>query len=196
MNLHRLRRGSLVMVTWGSLLLGSIEGVAAQTAGQAGPAPVAYSFDELRVHIQPGATIIVTDSAGHEVNGELTDLSDTFLDVLVSGKSKTFTQAEVERIQRRQRDPLWNGFLIGAAAGTAPAIYWLIADPNECGNSICLDDLAIGVLISAPIGLAIDAAIRSTVVVYRGPSKSSKTTLTLAPIVANRRKGVGLTMSF
>jgi len=197
MNLHRLRRDVLVILTWGPLLLGSAGAADAQPVAPAGPAPVARSFDELKSRIQRGATIFVTDSAGHEVSGKLRELSDTSLHLLLHGMQQAFSQADVGLVTRRQPDSLWNGLLIGAAAGTAPAVYWLFADPNECGGSICMDDLAIGVFEGAAIGLAIDAAIRKKVIVYRSLMKSStRTALTVAPIVAQRRKGVGLTISF
>jgi hypothetical protein len=112
-------------------------------------------------------------------------------------KSQTLLQAAAGATTVRQRDSLWNGFLIGAAAGTAPAIYWAIADPNEC-NVICMDDLAIGVGMGAAIGVAIDAAIRKKVTAPRGPTSRAPggKALAIAPVVSPRRVGVGLTMSF
>lgn len=196
MKVRRLRRDVLAMLISGPLLLGSARTVGAQPAGQTGPS-VAHSFDELMSRIQPGATIFVTDSAGHEVRGRLSDLTDTFLNLVVDGKPRAFSQADVGLIEHRQPDSLWNGLLIGVAAGAAPAVYWLLADPNECGGSICMDDLAVGVIPGAAIGLVIDAVIKRKVVVYRSASKSSmKTAVSIAPIVVRRRRGVELTMSF
>jgi len=197
MRLPHLRRDALVILTCGLLLLGSSGAVDAQPTVETEPAPVARSFDELRSRIESGVTIFVTDAADREVSGKLSELSEESLNLLVDGKLQAFSQADVRIVKRRQPDSLWNGFLIGVAAGTVPAVYWLFADPNECGGSICLDDLVIGVIPGAAIGLAIDVAVQRKVVVYSSPSQSSKrTALTVTPIVAQRRKGVGLTISF
>ena len=196
MKVRRLRRDVLAILVWGPLLLGSARAVDAQPAGQTGPS-VAHSFDELMSRIQPGATVFVTDSAGHEVRGRLSDLTDTSLNLVVDGKPRAFSQANVGLIEQRQPDSLWNGLLIGVAAGAAPAVYWLLADPNECGGSICMDDLAVGVIPGAAIGLVIDAVIKRKVVVYRSvPRSPTGTAIAVAPIVARHRKGVAWTVSF
>lgn len=191
------RRGVPATLTACLLLLLSARSADAQPAGRPQPAPLARSFDELKRHLRAGATIFVTDSSGREVSGTLRELSDTSLSVLVRGRPQLFPATDVALVRQRRPDSLWNGLLIGAAAGTAPAIYWLLADPNECGGSICMDDLARGVLPGAAIGLGIDAAIRRKVVVYgREPEPSPSAVFAVAPIAAQRRKGVALIVSF
>lgn len=197
MDVNYLHRGVLPVLMWGPLLLASPGGAGAQPAEHIAPAPVAHSFDELNNRIQPGTTIFVTDLAGHEVSGKLGQLSETSLSLLVHGKPQTFSPAEVGLVKRREHDSLWNGFLIGAAAGSVPAIYWLFADPNECGGSICMGDLFLGVAEGGLIGLGIDAAIKAKIIVYRNLSKpSTSTAVTVAPIMASHRKGVRLAVSF
>src|SRR5262245_27493090 len=196
---RHLRSMALAALLSGPLLLASAGTAGAQSAGHDGSAPPAQSFEELKSRVHRGSTVFVTDSAGHEVSGKVSGLSDTSLSLLVHGKPLAFSQTDVGLIKVRQSDSLWNGFLIGAAAGVVPAVYWRFADPNECGGSICADDLLTGVIPAAAIGLAIDAAIRRNVIVFRIPSTlESSTTMafTVAPIVATRRKGVELTMSF
>lgn len=190
------RRDVLAILACGPFLLGSAKALVAQPAGQSRPEPVARSFTELKSRIKPGATIFITDSAGREVSGRLSELSDTSLNLLLADKRQAFMQADVGLVRQRQPDSLWNGLLIGMAAGVTPAVYWWVADPNECGNSVCMDDLTIGVVEGALIGLAIDAAIKRKVVVYRSQSSSSTGAVTVAPIVAGRRQGLALTMSF
>jgi hypothetical protein len=192
-----LHRPALIILACALSLAQSTITAGAQVVEHLDPAPVAHSFIELQGRIQSGATVFVTDLAGHEVKGTFRGLSDTSLDVLVHGQRLAFSQADVRLIKRRQPDPLWNGVLIGVAAGAAPAIYWLFADPNECGGRICLTDLAIGVIPGAAVGLAVDAAIRERVVVYRNPPRSSTGfTFTVAPMVSERRKGVEIILSF
>jgi hypothetical protein len=109
MKAHHLRRDSLAIVAWGVLTLGSAAAVGAQSAGQAGPAPEASSFDELKRRLQLGANLLVTDSAGREVRGKLSGLSDTSLHLVLHGQPQAFTQADVALVKQRRRDSLWNG---------------------------------------------------------------------------------------
>jgi hypothetical protein len=179
------------------LLFGFAAAVDAQPAAETGQEPVARSFTELKTRIPSGGTIFVTDAAGREVRGKLSEVSETSFKLLVDGRAQTFSQATVAVIRQREADSLWNGLLIGVAGGSVPAVYWLITDPNECGNSICVQDLVIGAVPGALLGLAIDRVVQRKVVVYRGPSPSSKrTSFAVTPIVGHRRKGIGLTISF
>ena len=196
MTIRRCRRGVPAVLTAGFLLLASGGSADAQSE-QPQPAPLARSFDEVKRHVRAGATVFVTDSSGREVSGTLRELSDTSLSVLVRGRPQVFPATDVALLRQRRPDSLWNGLLFGAAAGTAPAIYWLVADPNECGGSICMDDLARGVFPGAAIGLGIDAAIRRKVVIYgREPEPSARAAFAVTPIVAQRRRGVALVVSF
>jgi hypothetical protein len=190
--------GCEALVLTAAVLLPSAAGAAAaQPVVEAEPDPVARSFHELKSRIESGRTIFVTDAADHEVRGTLSELSVESLHLLVNGKLQEFAQADVKLIRHRQPDSPWNGFLIGAAAGAVPAVYWLFADPNECGGSLCMDDLIIGVIPGAVIGLAIDLAVQRKVIVYRSPSKSSSgPALTVTPVVAPHRSGIGLTIFF
>ena len=170
MKLRRLRRHILAILMWGPLLLEFTGTAGAQPAGQAGPAPVAQSFGELKGRIRVRCERLRNRSTGHELSGKVTALSDTSLDLLSDGKTHAFSPADVGSIKVRQRDSLWNGLIIGAVAGMTPAVYWLFADPNECGGSICMVDLLTGVIPSAAIGLAIDAAVQKKGIVFRSPS--------------------------
>ena len=169
--------------------------VEAQAARPPEPA-AAQSFDELRHRVSPGAAILVTDSAGHEFQGTLRDLSAISLNLFVDGRVHPFSAADVALVKQRRRDSLWNGLLIGAAVGTAPAVYWLLADPNECGNSICMSDLVIGVIPCATLGLVIDALIQKKVMLFRRASRSSRVDIVVGPIVTTRRQSVEMTISF
>ena len=197
MKVFRLRRDALVILTCVLVLPGSASGVRAQPAVEPEPVAVTRSFRELKDRVRSGATIFVTDASGREVRGTLSELSETSLSLMVDGGLREFSESEVSVIKLRQRDSLWNGFLVGVAAGTAPALYWLLADPNECSGSICMEDLMIGVIAGGAIGLAVDAAVQARVIVYRGPpSSSTSAAITVSPIVGEGRKGVALGISF
>jgi hypothetical protein len=194
MNVSHLPR-EVVALTCSALVLGG-GSPGAQSIDPTGRPDVARSFAELKRRIQPGATVLVTDAAGQEVGGTLSGLSDTSLSLIVNDTAVAIPQADVSVVKERRRDSLWNGLLIGAAAGAAPAVYWLLADPIECGGSICVSDLLVGVIPCAAIGAAIDAAVKAWIVVYSRPNSTTGPTLTLAPVVRQRGRGVEVTMSF
>jgi hypothetical protein len=182
------------------LLVSTASAVFAQQAGRTKhdrqERASAVSFNELQGRIQPGATIWVTEATGREVSGKLSALSETSLTLVLHGNTRSYVQSDVSLIRKRQSDSLWNGLLIGMAAGSAPSIYWLFADPNECGGSLCLDDLVVGMIPAVAIGVAVDAAIRRKVIIYRGSTTLTKTSISIAPITTQRRQGVELTLSF
>lgn len=194
---HHLRASVLAILASGPLLVGLVREAAAQADELNPPASVVRSFEELKSRLGAGATILVTDSGGHEARGRLRELSERSLTLLVNGEPRSFSPADVRLIEERTADSLWNGLLIGAAAGAVPALYWRFADPNECGNSICGDDLVRGMIPGAALGLAIDAAIRKKVIVYRATSTpSTRNILTIVPMVADRRTGFALVVAF
>jgi hypothetical protein len=129
----------------------------------------ATSFPDLRGRLPLGSTIVVIDDAGRRTIGRITEISETTLRVLVDGNVRAFSAPEVTRVQQRRGDPLWNGLLIGAAAGSGYGIYWYFRDPNECGGTVCGQDLAMGAGVGAAIGLAIDA-----VTVYVSPGAGAQ----------------------
>ena len=143
--------------------------------------PPVSSFSRLKDRLVIGQEITVTDSSGGRAVGRLSDMSDTFLHLLVDTDTRTFTAEDTRRVQQRRSDSLINGLLIGAAAGAGYGLYWYLRDPNECSNSVCASDLAIGAGIGAVIGLAIDAAIKENVTVYLASGSAAAVGVTSAP---------------
>jgi hypothetical protein len=83
----------------------------------------------------------------------------------------------------RWNDPLWNGLLIGAAAG---ALLGLIPDHyDDCEE--CHDSLYASVAVGAGVGVLVDALRRKTVA---APSRTDGLTLTVQPRRAARGVGV------
>ncbi len=83
----------------------------------------------------------------------------------------------------RRDDPLWNGLLIGAAAG---ALLGLIPDHyDDCEE--CHDALYASVAVGAGVGLLVDALRRKSVAT---PNRTSGLALTMQPRRATRGVGV------
>ena len=88
-----------------------------------GSAPVAgsatrppCSFGGLPLRIGPGEPVHVVDVSGRKTRGRVMTLWDAILTVRVDDVRHEFRAADVVQVDRRRRDPVWNGVLIGAAA--------------------------------------------------------------------------------
>ena len=145
--------------------------------------------------VPAGGIVYVTDTKGATIKGRLVTASD----VAVQLKSRTDTRvipaADVRRVQWRQPDSPLTGLFIGAAIGAIPAVYWLIADPNECTGMCPEDYVAIGV--GALVGWLIDRSISRKVTVYeRQPPASRVPAVLVGPLVTRNRLGAQVAIAF
>ena len=153
---------------------------------------LAGSFDQLRVLVKPGDTVRVTDGAGEEVRGTITDLSPSSLALRVGGTRRTFLETDIAAIHQRRNDSLANGakwgFVIGAGLGVLGGIA--LAQEYESGGGgafIPILGLVYG-SIGAGAGAGIDAMSPSEQAIYarRGaPSKAG-----VRPGLTLRRSGI------
>jgi hypothetical protein len=85
---------------------------------------VATSFAELKIHLQLGERVFVTDTRGLTVKGNLTGLTNTALELRMdrSAPPLRLLESDVNNIVVERFDKIWNGaligFLIGAGTGT------------------------------------------------------------------------------
>ena len=145
-------------------------------AGAAAAQEPVPSFDELRSRIAVGETVYVVEASSDHVKGRVATLSDVSLTLTVDGIPRQFAPAEVNRIERRRRDSVKNGVLIGAGVGALVGIgAGRSADSPacprpgiECGQGSALGMVA-GALWGAVGGWIADALIRAREVVYLNP---------------------------
>ena len=123
------------------------------------PASAQTTFANIRIEALP--TVFVTDRAGHEMKGQLLNMTDSELNVKTGPVTRTFTPDEVSRVERKG-DSLKNGTLIGLGAGLigAGAIFHscLHSRYSHCTGS-ALTGALTWVALHTAIGTAIDAAI-------------------------------------
>jgi hypothetical protein len=137
---------------------------------------VSNSFEELRQSLKKGQTVVVTDMSGRRTKEKW--------------GARTLTEDTVREI--RVIDPLWNGALIGAVAGTGLATWDYLIDPSEPGNGVIFT-VAIG--LGTAIGAGIDALVnRGGKIVYTAPRQTRR--LTISPIVAKHRQGALVSVRF
>jgi hypothetical protein len=164
----------------------------ALTATAAGAQELAGSFDQLRVLLRPGDTVLVTDGAGREVRGTVADLSSSSLALRVGGGRRTFLETDIASIRQRRPDPLTNGakwgFIVGAGLGVLGGIT--IASEYEGSSGTALIPMLALVYggIGAGTGAGIDAMHSSEQVIYG--RRGAPAQVTLRPILSPGRRGI------
>lgn len=164
--------------------------------------PVA-DFDQLDRRLRTGDTVWITDGSGREIKGTLSSLTPTAL-TIDARRPLTVRADDVRVVQLRRRDSLKNGAIIGAAAGLAAGgiLLWGICR-LEGGNPGCgASELFWGASAGAgmALGIAIDLALPGRKrVVYRSaglPGAPPRARISISPILAPRKSGVAVTVSF
>lgn len=157
----------------------------------------ARSFDELQKRVSIGDSVRVTDAAGKIVKGKVKEMSSSSL--RLSGSSTVLSADSVRRIEKQRKDSLWNGLLIGGAAGVAGGA---IAARSQCTNdSECS---AIANVVFIPTGLAIgmvagaliDRSMTRFETVFTGQGDSGRLRVRISPIMARQLKGLSLSVNF
>jgi hypothetical protein len=136
----------------------------------------ARSFEDLRLRIRVGDTVRVADASGRETSGRVAAVSDVAITLTVDGTPREFVADTVRQIDRRRRDSIRNGLLIGAGGGALLG-YGLgrSADSpacpqsgSECGQGALIGTVG-GALWGAIGGWITDTVIRKREVVYLAP---------------------------
>jgi hypothetical protein len=179
-------------------LVARIVAVLILVAATAEAQELAGTFDQLRVLVNPGDTLTVIDEAGQRVRGKVVSLSNSVLNLTVSGTPRQFLSTDVNTIEKRGADSLKNGALIGLAVGGglgAAAIAALTATSDGNVGPLVAAGFLMYCGIGAGIGTGFDALIEGDRVIY-ARSRSARATFTIAPIVSRERKGARLSLRF
>ena len=165
----RARRSSLALC---AVLIAAFPG--ASTAQ-----PPAGSFQEVVRRVEIGDIVFVVDQFGLETKGKLGAVSSGSITLTVDGTRREFVDSTVTRIDRRRRDSLRNGLVIGFGSGAlAGFLAGRAADSPtcplpgiECGQGAVLGTIG-GAIWGGVGGWLIDALSREREVVYRRPARS------------------------
>lgn len=157
---------------------------------------IAANFQELRLLVRPGDTVVVTDTAGREIRGRIAELSPQTLGLAMDGARRDLLEVDVVTIRQRRGDSLGNGALWGLGIGAGLALVGMAATCSDCfheGWALLVTGLYGG--MGAGIGVGVDALITRPSVVYeRRPALGAR--LGLAPILAPGRKGALVSIGF
>jgi hypothetical protein len=175
------------------LLLASLLATASPAAAQE---PV-RDFTQLNTRLRPGDTVWVTDAQGREVEGKIQTLTPDALTLRGDGP-RTVPGRDVSLIRQRQPDGIWNGALIGLAAGGGLAAAGCIAEKGY-SDSFCPAYIVLYPAMGLGLGVAIDALIPGKkLVAYRAPGSSgaARSRFSVAPLITPRAKGAAFFYSF
>ena len=148
------------------------------------------SFEELRLSLKNGQTIVVTDTNGQRTKGKVRDVSTSPPSLAIVGPTPlTFPAGSIAEV--RITDSLLNGALIGAGIGTGLAVWDYLIDPSEPGDGAVF---AVAIDLGTAIGAGLDALVDGRRVLYR--SGHQKRSLRIAPIHARNRRGGQVAVRF
>jgi hypothetical protein len=157
--------------------------------GRADAQELASDLNQLRALVKPGDGLTVTDTDGKRLKGKLTQLDDLRIVLEVRDRSGVVTNCcefdghTIATIKKR--DPLWDGALIGLAAGfgagalsgvVAQEVYLLMGLPVFFGG------------IGAIIGTVIDGLSQREIYA------KSRTMVSIDPVISHDRKGIVFTL--
>jgi hypothetical protein len=136
------------------------------------------SLHELQGRLKIGEIVYVIDGSDVQTRGRVDTLSDVSLGLTIDGIRRDFVEGTISRIDRRRRDSLRNGLVIGVGSG---ALLGFLAgraedSPNcprsaiECGQGAVLGTVG-GAVWGAVAGWLIDAVTREREVIYRAPAQ-------------------------
>jgi hypothetical protein len=160
--------------------------VLAQTATAAEPALVSTLI--------PGKTVWITDTTGQEEKMRVVGLSGGIVTATAGEILRRLPTNEVLRVRARRSDSVINGALIGAGAGVASGLFlctltepWEFCRADE-GSMIRISAIGVG------IGIGVDALIRGRETIYERAPRARR--FYAAPLVANRARGLQVTVGF
>jgi hypothetical protein len=127
----------------------------------------ATTVEELPSRLTAGDRVIVTGTQQEIIKGTLQDLSSSSLRVLVEGHPHDVALQNVWRVERRSRDSLLNGVLIGAAVGATLFLKYY-SENALCQGGCQFESGALAMVgIGAAAGAGVDALMTRREVVFK-----------------------------
>ena len=163
-------------------------------AGSSQAQGVANSLQELRLLIQVGDTVRVTNLSGQVETGRVAVLSAPML-VLSRGDGRvTIDESDIATVSHRRSDPLGNGALwgMGIAAGF---VGITLAAAGDVDTGFIVGATAAYAAIGAGIGVGIAALIKKRTVVFERQVPTGAR-LQVSPIVTPRAAGARVALAF
>jgi hypothetical protein len=156
---------------------------------------VATSFEQLRVLVDRGDTVTVTDAVGGRIRGTIADLSASRLTLLINGSARSLERSDVDTIHQRRHGSLATGARWGVGCGTALGILAAVGSRSEDpGGLFFLAETGVWAALGTGIGVGISAATEHEQLIYRNGAPGAP--VTLSPLAGAGRAGVLVSLRF
>jgi hypothetical protein len=158
--------------------------------------PVPHTFRDLSLLVKPGDEVTIIDTAGHELRGRITALTEDTITLGKGAAARRLQEHEVVLIQQRRTDSLVNGTLIGAAVGGGLGLLM----EASCGpRSACAEapdgQMLLGGLVwGTAVGLLIDIFIKTPRAVFQ--AGASRVGVGVTPLATRHRIGAHVTLTW
>jgi len=131
-----------------------------------GTASDSYPQDWTAARTIPADTPVRISTSGGRVEGRLSLVDDRQIRVLSHGKLVEVPRTDVVRLERKRRDSLWNGLLVGALTSLALRAAFGGEACSRTPEPRCTTQ---GVVVGAALGAFVDLQITGYHVVYAAP---------------------------
>jgi hypothetical protein len=111
---------------------------------------LADSRTDLLQNIKIGQNVTVRLTDGRELKGAVLELTEAQLAIATKSGTEKITAPSIREVSWRHRDRLWNGLMIGAAAGALlgwGSIWANDCDFDECGEAAVVPG---GIVVGQP----------------------------------------------
>lgn len=154
-------------------------------------------FEGITDGVASGDSVRITYKGGKTVKGKIESIDGNLL--RLKGKEVLLETDSIERLQKKRKDPWWNGFLIGAGSGAAGG---LIATGTTCHNDSECSAIAGVIFVPAGIGIGmavgslIDRSITKYDTVFENSHNSAGLRLRISPEISHEQRGVNVSFAF
>lgn len=139
--------------------------------------------------------VTVIDTAGRAFRGRIEEVTSSVLSLQIGREIRRFPVETVASVRARRDDGLLNGVLIGA--GVSGGLASLMFLDNECRDDpVCYEATAVYAGTGALAGLAIDALVHRTDLVYSAAGLKAARWVGPLPLIARGGLGVQLRVMF
>jgi hypothetical protein len=163
------------------------------------------SLDELEKELSIGERVRIIDKSGNIIKGKIEEISPESL-LLKGRKSNQLNRGRfdlpvnsIRVIQKKRKDPWWNGFLIGAGAGVVGGLILAkmqCTDDSECSAIARVIFIPAGTAIGMATGALIDRAVTKYDTVFTGNKVSTEHRFQVSPVISREQKGINISLAF
>jgi hypothetical protein len=125
-----------------------------------------WAQDWTAAQTMPADTPVRVLTSAGRVEGRLSLVDDQQIKLVSDGKPVEVLRTDVVRLERKRRDPLWNGLLLGALTSLALRAAFGGEACSRTPEPRCTTQ---GVVVGAAVGTFVDFQITGYRVVYAAP---------------------------